>query len=615
MSGFLLPWFDRVGSSNSVLFLFLFRFQLFGDTVNCAARMESNGSPNLIQASQKTADLLTEAGKHHWLKRRDEFIEVKGKGTMQTYWVEPPQSRSSASSGDQTASDTGHSDADTLHVMGVSRAFDEAMAAKLERLIDWNMDTFAGLVKNIVARRVAMGGDAEPREALDHALLKENLGPIAPRGEVSEVIVLPDFAFNLKAGKKEGAALDNVELSGAVLWQLRDYITAIAYMYRNNAFHNFEHASHVAFSTRKMLQRVVSPDVSVAVSSESRESKVVAEELASRLHFSTFGITSDPLTQFAIVFAALIHDVDHPGVSNGQLVAERDPLALAYDNLSVAEQNSVAIAWELLLRPTYAELRSCLFGNVQDLHRFRQLVVNSVMATDIFDKDLKAMRESRWEKAFHGPSSVEGPAAPGSESSLDFHRKATIVIEHLIQSSDVAHTMQHWTVYQKWNKRLFQEMYSAFRNGRSSVNPADGWYKGELWFFDNYIIPLAKKLKECRVFGVSCDEFLDYALDNRTEWEAKGESIVHELVEAAHAAWERRHPPSRSASVKHLMSHHHHRPLRSTSATSTSSCTAASSAAAVAAEAEAAAPLLHTPGKAPTNHGPGGNTAKLRVEI
>ena len=93
MSGFLLPWFDRVGSSNSVLFLFLFRFQLFGDTVNCAARMESNGSPNLIQASQKTADLLTEAGKHHWLKRRDEFIEVKGKGTMQTYWVEPPQSR------------------------------------------------------------------------------------------------------------------------------------------------------------------------------------------------------------------------------------------------------------------------------------------------------------------------------------------------------------------------------------------------------------------------------------------------------------------------------------------------------------------------------------------
>lgn len=29
---------------------------------------------------------------------------------------------------------------------------------------------------------------------------------------------------------------------------------------------------------------------------------------------------------------------------------------------------------------------------------------------------------------------------------------------------------------------------------------------------------------------MSCDEFLDYALDNRSEWEAKGEAIVAELV-------------------------------------------------------------------------------------
>jgi hypothetical protein len=46
-------------------------------------------------------------------------------------------------------------------------------------------------------------------------------------------------------------------------------------------------------------------------------------------------------------------------------------------------------------------------------------------------------------------------------------------------------------------------------------------------------IPLAKKLKECRVFGVSCDEFLDYALDNRGEWESKGQEIVGLLVEEA----------------------------------------------------------------------------------
>jgi hypothetical protein len=45
-------------------------------------------------------------------------------------------------------------------------------------------------------------------------------------------------------------------------------------------------------------------------------------------------------------------------------------------------------------------------------------------------------------------------------------------------------------------------------------------------FFDNYVIPLARKLKECRVFGAASDECLNYALSNRTEWEAKGEKIV-----------------------------------------------------------------------------------------
>jgi hypothetical protein len=29
--------------------------------------------------------------------------------------------------------------------------------------------------------------------------------------------------------------------------------------------------------------------------------------------------------------------------------------------------------------------------------------------------------------------------------------------------------------------------------------------------FDNYVIPLARKLKECNVFGVSSDEYLNYA--------------------------------------------------------------------------------------------------------
>ena len=48
------------------------RFQLFGDTMNTAARMEHTGVRDRIQVSQETADLLIAAGKTTWVTRRDD---------------------------------------------------------------------------------------------------------------------------------------------------------------------------------------------------------------------------------------------------------------------------------------------------------------------------------------------------------------------------------------------------------------------------------------------------------------------------------------------------------------------------------------------------------------
>jgi hypothetical protein len=50
-------------------------------------------------------------------------------------------------------------------------------------------------------------------------------------------------------------------------------------------------------------------------------------------------------------------------------------------------------------------------------------------------------------------------------------------------------------------------------------------------FYDFYIIPLAKKLSECGVFGISSDEYLGYAQKNRDEWVAKGREVVAGMVE------------------------------------------------------------------------------------
>lgn len=54
-------------------------------------------------------------------------------------------------------------------------------------------------------------------------------------------------------------------------------------------------------------------------------------------------------------------------------------------------------------------------------------------------------------------------------------------------------------------------------------------FSGEIVFFDFYVIPLAKKLAECGVFGVSSHEYLQYAIENRREWEMKGKDVVKQM--------------------------------------------------------------------------------------
>lgn len=111
----------------------------------------------------------------------------------------------------------------------------------------------------------------------------------------------------------------------------------------------------VIFCFRKrLLSRIVRP--SELDLDESNLAK------ASQLHDHTYGITSDPLTQFACVFSALIHDVDHSGVPNAQLIKENDHLAQYYKNKSVAEQNSVYVTFNAAFvfgQPTIDLFLSC----------------------------------------------------------------------------------------------------------------------------------------------------------------------------------------------------------------------------------------------------------------
>jgi hypothetical protein len=263
--------------------------------------MESNGRKGCIQLSQDAADKVTAAGKGHWLVPREDKIFAKGKGELQTYWLNIGKSGGGASNADSDEAKSGEKS-----LIGLENLYDrdeedlvvsieaKKCAEKTQRLVDWTCDVMVRLLKQIIARRIEVGSE---RKGSFFNIDEQGFDTIGHQviDEVKEIIELPQYE-NLGTFVDP----DTVPLNPAVQQQLRDYVANIAGMYRDNDFHSFEHAAHVTMSVTKLLSRIVAPSQ-------------LDEADEKMLHDHTYGITSDPLTQFACVYSSLIHDCDHRG--------------------------------------------------------------------------------------------------------------------------------------------------------------------------------------------------------------------------------------------------------------------------------------------------------------
>ncbi len=71
-----------------------FQYDIWGDTVNTAARMESNSEVGKVNISQATYELLKDEADFAFESRRK--IEAKGKGTLEIYFVSVKESQDEA---------------------------------------------------------------------------------------------------------------------------------------------------------------------------------------------------------------------------------------------------------------------------------------------------------------------------------------------------------------------------------------------------------------------------------------------------------------------------------------------------------------------------------------
>jgi hypothetical protein len=224
------------------------RFQLFGDTMNTAARMESTGRANCIQISQSTADLLKEGGYENMTIPRSQKTLVKGKGEMQTYWLRSTRSKrlrakSSSRPMESTISEeeteeeafsssenVSDKESDFFDMGGVE------IMNKTERLVEWNVEVLSSLLQQIVASRGGSRKSIKPLEVVESNIRSGR----TILEEFVPIIHLKRRDRDLNDGRHGTVSID---VGNDVKSELRSFLSSIAKMYTDsNPFHNFEHA-------------------------------------------------------------------------------------------------------------------------------------------------------------------------------------------------------------------------------------------------------------------------------------------------------------------------------------------------------------------------------------
>ncbi|KAL7291085.1 hypothetical protein TKK_0015215 [Trichogramma kaykai] len=187
---------------------------------------------------------------------------------------------------------------------------------------------------------------------------------------------------------------------------------------KDNPFHNSIHAADVTQSTHTLLNTPALESV-----------------------FTALEIT-------AALFAATIHDVDHPGLTNQFLINSSSELALMYNDESVLENHHLAVAFKLLQNEGCDIFANCSKKQRQTL---RKMVIDMVLSTDMSKHmsllaDLKTMVETK-------------KVAGSGVLLLDNYTDRIQVLENLVHCADLSNPTKPLPLYRRWVDLLMEEFF------------------------------------------------------------------------------------------------------------------------------------------------------------
>lgn len=149
------------------------------------------------------------------------------------------------------------------------------------------------------------------------------------------------------------------------------------------------------------------------------------------------------IDSFAIVLAAAVHDVGHPGNNNGFEVSAHTKLALIYNDRSVLENYHCSEAFI-----TMTQDKDCnVLGDLIDDERnaIRHVMIESILATDM-TKHFEII--GKWNAKLEAKN-----------FNFDVMEDKSLALCVIIKMADIGHTSKPLELHKLWTASLSEEFY------------------------------------------------------------------------------------------------------------------------------------------------------------
>uniref|UniRef100_A0A6G1SHM3 Phosphodiesterase n=1 Tax=Aceria tosichella TaxID=561515 RepID=A0A6G1SHM3_9ACAR len=262
---------------------------------------------------------------------------------------------------------------------------------------------------------------------------------------------LPDHGVETQDEAQLGALMEQIDVWGLNIFEVHKFsqehsLTVVMYkIFKDrNLMQTFD------ISSRKLVNYLLTLEAHYL--NVPYHNSMHAADVAQAVHVLLLSPALDSvftdLEIMTALYAAAIHDVDHPGVTNQYLIDSGNELALMYNDESVLENHSLAVAFKLMQEPDCDFLENL---NKKQRQTLRRMTIDMVLATDMSKHmsllaDLKTMVETK-------------KVAGNGILLLDNYTERIQVLQNMLHCADLSNPTKPLEIYRQWVDKVMDEFH------------------------------------------------------------------------------------------------------------------------------------------------------------